>query len=535
LFAGAALIVLGAVGGYRHGSGRGLSQSRGAAPPDGAPAGAAPWAQGRIPRMVRRAGLVIALVYIGVAIATLTWGPWRIDLGLLRASASSADKPLSMAVLFLVVALLLSGRLHRVIARGSIAAFYLSAALVCWILSWGPFPRFLGEEALYQAPYAWLIQLPGMDGLRVPARFWMLSLLCLIVFMAMTVAPLLQDRRGRIRILLVGGAAAALLADGWTTINAAPVAGPAAAAGMPPERTVLVLPVGRVEQDIDAAYAAVAGGWRTVNGFSGYEPGYYEALRTLFDRREDVLFEPFRAMGPLDVLVREEDALTLAFVAGQPGAELVRRYEGAVHYHLPPRRVVQSEPVLGDTLAIHGLRASCSAEALPLAIDRDLRTQWVCGPQLSDHELTVDLGEVADTAGIVYSLGTVGASFPRELIVETSAGGTAWEAAWRGSPAALVLRAALASPRETRMVLPFTPRAARFVRLRQVGRHEQAYWSVAELEVRRSASNQRSVRLQADLRGGAAGHHAPVRLTPDTTGVRMPASRRPVHRRTARW
>jgi hypothetical protein len=80
------------------------------------------------------------------------------------------------------------------------------------------------------------------------------------------------------------------------------------------------------------------------------------------------------------------------------------------------------------------------------------------------------------------ALGSYGFGFPRELIAETSADGERWQAAWTGSPAALVLRAALESPRETRVRLAFTAREARYVRLRQVGRGDR-YWSIAELEL----------------------------------------------------
>ena len=281
---------------------------------------------------------------------------------------------------------------------------------------------------------------------------------------------------------LTAAAALALLADGWTTIAAAPVSFPASD-GMR-GRTVLVLPAGTLGQDVAAVYAAVAGEWRTVNGFSGYEPGYYEALRTLSDERHDAVFEPFRANGPLDVLVPEADTLTSAFVARQPGAEVVGADDAVLHYRLPARLAATPEPPLGVTVSVDRLAASCGSDSLPFAIDGDLRTQWVCGPQVSDQELTADLGRVAAIASVVHALGTAGTGFPRELIVETSVTGTQWEPAWRGSPASLVLRAAFAAPRETRVVLPFTPRAARYVRLRQVGRHAQAYWSVSELEVR---------------------------------------------------
>jgi hypothetical protein len=107
--------------------------------------------------------------------------------------------------------------------------------------------------------------------------------------------------------------------------------------------------------------------------------------------------------------------------------------------------------------------------------------------------MTIDLGGPHRVGGIVMSFGSAGSSFPRELIIETSADDPGerrqgvpvdreWTGVWRGSPAAAVLRAALESPAETRVELRFRRHDARFIRLRQVGRVDR-FWSMAELSV----------------------------------------------------
>jgi hypothetical protein len=52
-------------------------------------------------------------------------------------------------------------------------AFYVLAAVVMWALSLGPEPRLNGVPLGVPGPYAALARLPGFDGMRVPARFWM--------------------------------------------------------------------------------------------------------------------------------------------------------------------------------------------------------------------------------------------------------------------------------------------------------------------------------------------------------------------------
>ena len=57
-----------------------------------------------------------------------------------------------------------------------------------WLLSLGPAPTLMGNEVMYRGPYTLLMFLPGFNSLRVPARFWMMTTLCLAV-----------DRRDHVR------------------------------------------------------------------------------------------------------------------------------------------------------------------------------------------------------------------------------------------------------------------------------------------------------------------------------------------------
>jgi hypothetical protein len=425
----------------------------------GAPKPAAMAAGSAVRRLMRRAAIAIAIVFLAIVLSVAAAGPWRIDLGWIRASASSFDKPLSSTLALLLIAFLLSNRFRTAVARGSAATFYAGAAIVCWVLSWGPFPRFFGVEALYWAPYGWLLQLPGVDGLRVPARFWMMTVLCLSVLAGLTAAGLLRGRSRPASAVIVGLAAGALLIDGWATVPVAAVPPPVASAESLRGAPVLVVPAGRLERDVTAVYHAVAGHWRSINGFSGYEPGYYEALRTLSSADDPRVADTFLRLGDLNVV-------------DGGGVRLLRA-----------RSRGDALPVPGERLDAHGRDASCSPEGMVLATDGNVETRWVCGPQNADHQITFDLGRVAQAGAIVHALGSTGADFPRHLTVETSLDASAWEPAWEGSPAAAVMVAAMDAPRLTRVVIPFRQRAARYLRLRQTGRHGSNYWSIAELEV----------------------------------------------------
>ena len=63
--------------------------------------------------------------------------------------------------------------------------FYLSAAAIMWALALGPHPMLHGRPIGLSGPYGVLALLPGFDGIRVPARFWMLSVLSLSIVAAL--------------------------------------------------------------------------------------------------------------------------------------------------------------------------------------------------------------------------------------------------------------------------------------------------------------------------------------------------------------
>jgi hypothetical protein len=95
----------------------------------------------------------------------------------------------------------------------------------------------------------------------------------------------------------------------------------------------------------------------------------------------------------------------------------------------------------------------------------------------------LDLGAPAGVGAIVHAMGASAAFFPRHLVVESSLDGQSWTAAWEGSPAAGALEAAMASPRDARLLIEFPQREARYLRMRQEVRGKDYIWLIAELEV----------------------------------------------------
>jgi hypothetical protein len=367
------------------------------------------------------------------------------------------------------------------IGQSSVAGFYMLAAVATWALSWGPSPQLSGVPVFLEGPFAWLGLLPGVDGLRVPARFWMMTVLCLSVLAGLGVAHVLARRSARASLALLVVAASGLVIDGWMSIPAASVLPPPPNQGILRGGRVLTLPIGG--HDAAAEFRAIEGGWSSVNGASGYEPSYYEKLRQASREPDAVLFAPFVGRGDLHVVIDERAAGLVELVERQPGAEEIARRNGQRQYRIPRQGDPLLMPAEGARLSVASVSASCGEEAVALTRDGDPATRWHCGAQMSDQDVTVDLGAIVTAGAVVPALGAFSNDFPRYLVVETSVDGAEWQEAWNGAVVRAVLAAELRDPSGIPLTVSFAPRPARYVRLRQIGRDETWYWSIAELEV----------------------------------------------------
>lgn len=147
--------------------------------------------------------------------------------------------------------------------------------------------------------------------------------------------------------------------------------------------------------------------------------------------------------------------------------------------HRPPPAAGPVAPV-----PIAHVRASDRDEDTAAMLDGDLTTRWTSDrPQAGDEVVEVHLAGERRVSGVVLSIGRSQEDDPRRLAIETSRDGREWAPAWDGTGYAPATRAALRDPRAVPLRFDFPPRMARLVRLRQTGRDERLWWSMAELEV----------------------------------------------------
>jgi hypothetical protein len=426
---------------------------------------------------------VLLIVLLVAASVPLVHGAWHLTVGGVRLlSIARADKPFTLASIAALVLVLLAPRMRGAVRSRSALVFYLLAAFAMWVLALGPEPTALGQRVIYQAPYRWLMRLPGFDGLRVPARFWMMSLACLSV-----VAALAVDRiTGRSRRLVIVAAAAGLLIDGWPrTFKVLPA--PELRPSPPGVVARLDLPIAW-ESDAQALYRQTFDRVTLYNGFSGYAAPHYYALGMMIEARDPRILQILAAPGPIGVVVDhagDPDESLRKFVLAYPGARRDRNEATWSSYRLPQSTEVPTIPDRSGTLVpIKSVTTFPSPQDAERALDGNLLTCWSGSVQRESAEATIELPEATYVGQVVTDLGGFITDFPRRLQIDVSADGRSWETAWIGDTALHAYYGAVRHPREVPLVFALNRDHVRFIRLRQT-RVDTGGWTIAELHVRR--------------------------------------------------
>jgi hypothetical protein len=420
-----------------------------------------------------------------IASAPLWYGPLKLDLfGIRLLSVRTPQKPFSIAVLAAVVALAMHPSIRAGWRRRSALAFYTLSAVAMWLFSLGPAPTFMGKPLLYKAPYSWLMLLPGVEGVRVPARFWILATLCLALAAALAAGYIVQ-RLPALRVPLIAALAASVIAEAWP--SALPLLPPP---DFRPSATTatsrIELPIGPIP-DLVALYRATEHRRPLVNGYSGYFAPHYGALVDLLQRHEPAVLGHLASFGEVEAVVNhagDEDRGWRTFLGSLPNVRVVQQERDYTVYVIPRSTERLQMPQFSTAaLPIARITSSHSEDRVARMIDGDLITRWdTAGPQDPTSVVTVDLGTEKHVEGVEMMIAGYLADFPRGLTIDVSIDGTTWERAWEGEPALMTYVTALELPRTVPLRFP-VGRNARHIRMHQTGADPVYYWSIAELHV----------------------------------------------------
>jgi hypothetical protein len=429
---------------------------------------------------------LFGLAGVAGVLAASSWmtGGWSFSLAGVEVSLTNPARSTFNALALLVLAIGWDGRILAAWRRRSPFFFYTAAAALMLTLALGPVAKIFGTTFWVEAPYFWLMQLPGGQAFRVPSRFAMLLSLCLSIAAALALARLMPRRAPA---AIVAAICLAVLIEGFVPrlkVAEAPMAIDAMAPAR--GRVLLELPIGDVFTETAAMVRATETSSTLVNGFSGYAPPHYDILREGLADEDATVLDAMQRYGSLLVFVhgeRDPDHRYRDFVAGMPDARRLSSSTDGTLYELPARPPAASASA--RPLPIASIAASVSDEDVRFMLDGDLSSRWSTSrPQSPGDQVRITLERPAAISRIELDLAGWPQDHARRLRIAIAGDDGDAQVVWEGRSTGAALIAALTDPRR----LPITydlPAAihGREIVLTSLDEHQTWYWTIAEVRI----------------------------------------------------
>jgi len=374
---------------------------------------------------------------------------------------------------------------------------YVALALVALWLSMG----------LHHAPYEWLLaHVPGLSGLRVPARMVVVVSLALCVLAGFGCASLLQRlgspalRAGLCLLLTLG-----LLRDGYGGPVTIHVVDPPSRERTMLTRWMAMQPAGAVlewplfasrdgwTRNLPAQMASLDHARRTVNGYSGYGSALQDFIGgpgspALSPREWPALFAGLSRIG-VRIVVVHRDAPLMPDMRPDP-AQIADTWEGdtLVAFALKaPEAPVPAAPSSSVPLvagADFTVTASHRPDRIADMLDGNPMTRWISGgAQRGDERVTVTLSQPQALEALLMDVPVETANYPRHLAIDVVTAEGVTETVFEGSVVPQILEAMASAPRRPVMRFALPPRSIREVRLRQTTAMRTWHWHIPELQI----------------------------------------------------
>jgi hypothetical protein len=387
---------------------------------------------------------------------------------------------------------------------------YAAIAVVAIVLSMGPEPALTPTVRWSTGPYDWLAAVvPGLDGLRAPARFAAVVYVALAVLAAYgATAVLARIAAPVVRVTMILVLGAATIAEGYMgplpleRVPSADMAGDRAAYQWlrgQPAGAMVELPLGAPDPAVRYQFRTLLHGHRIVNGYSGYGSALHDFLSgPPFSETEQVAdtVAMCRALGLRYIVVHTQR---------YPDREVARRVVDGLRAQqehvarsttLGPVTVLELRPPAGNVQPAPAgseipqtslqLSASHNTGALAAMVDANDATRWLSGSRQDGSEwiqIGFDRSRRPARLRLVMDRRSFG-DYPRRLEIEASVDGRTFTPVFAGSVVTPLALSLIEQPVRPRIDLALPAIEATMLRLRQTGATpRQWYWSVHEIRL----------------------------------------------------
>jgi hypothetical protein len=402
---------------------------------------------------------------------------------------------------------------------------YAGIACLAVVLSLGPAPTVWGTPIFPIAPYRLLMMLvPGLDGLRAPARLAMVVYLAVSVLAGIGVAAWFPRLRVHVRNGLGVALSALILLEGFGDPTRVELlqrddrSFDAAVYDWLGERApgaVLELPMeGRhrnlqTNHTLQFQYRTLEHGHPLVNGFSGYSSslvGFLPVAPMWHTADTPELLQGLRSLGVRYVIVHEAlyvdpdvGAATTAALRAQYDQVAAVHSVGTTHVfelgdvtwpyeHVSLDSGDEATGPSGDWRRLDSdmftAQASHAAASLSLAFDGDVETRWSTGVSQTGTEsvtLRFDRPRAIARVRLELTSGTWG-DYPRHLRIESSAGGDTFDSVLFDDRVLPTLIAALPRGGKSLAIdFDLPPNRSAVLRLRQLETVGVWRWTINEM------------------------------------------------------
>ena len=395
--------------------------------------------------------------------------------------------------------------------RSRLVGLYAAILIAAVVLSLGPSPRLFGHSLGVSGPYAWLLHVvPGLDGLRVPARLAVVAQMALAVlaaFGAMWLIDIVAPKSRALGIAVVAILMILIAAEGWATLGT-PELDPRgdsrdreayAYLKSLPRGAAMELPstAENVLSEFLYQYMTLIHGHPIVNGHSGYLTplsvwlqGGHSPLRE--PGRQSDAVAMLRSIGVKYLVVHRQDyedpslrKELLRVIEQDPQILAHQTFEEATVAVLAPSEPpAVAGPVTRVLSASITARASDSEDRLPFLFDGDRDSRWLSArPQSGNEWLTLDLDRARDIRLVRMQLGTRSfGDYPRDLAIDAVDGPTT-QNLFHGSVLPQLAVGIIADGDYPFIDIVLPQNWSKTLRLSQHGSVRTFYWSTHELQL----------------------------------------------------